>query len=90
MPPTPWTEQLPSAFQVWRCSMTEIASLRSGDRSPSPAAEVAKARSSWQTSWVRCMVCSGPQERPARCAATAELSAAIRAPGPAAVAPDSF
>eukprot|EP00974_Lingulodinium_polyedra_P076515 7406396-Lingulodinium_polyedra.AAC.1 len=58
--------------------MTEVASLHSGDRSPSPAAAVAKARSSWQTSRVRCTVCSGPQEQPARCAATAELSAAIR------------
>eukprot|EP00974_Lingulodinium_polyedra_P106654 10324592-Lingulodinium_polyedra.AAC.1 len=58
--------------------MTEVASLHSGDRSPFSAAAVAKARSSRHVSCVRATVGPGPQERPARCAATAELSAAIR------------
>eukprot|EP00974_Lingulodinium_polyedra_P072583 7023181-Lingulodinium_polyedra.AAC.1 len=58
--------------------MTVAASLHSGVRSPPSAATVAKARSSRHAACARRLVGSGPQDRPARCAAMAELSAAIK------------
>eukprot|EP00974_Lingulodinium_polyedra_P021005 2029582-Lingulodinium_polyedra.AAC.1 len=48
------------------------------ERSLFSAATVAKARSSLHVSRVCAIVGSGPQDRPARCAATTELSAAIK------------
>eukprot|EP00974_Lingulodinium_polyedra_P094342 9143755-Lingulodinium_polyedra.AAC.1 len=58
--------------------MTAVASLHSGVRSPLSAATVAKARSSWQVPRACRTVGSGPQDLPARWAATDELSAAIK------------